>query len=140
MAWTWAATIIYRLKHPPHMDGNMKRLGVRQCLFNKKTPSAGLKVFKLLWSLLRGVVWSLWTDRIDRIYRAQSCSNHTIGCIIIHGIIAYERLEWEKVLLQIKRVPLAQYLHSFERLCGAPTLPCVLETIEKSHGTTNSIG
>jgi hypothetical protein len=36
MAWTWAATIIYRLKHPPHMDGNMKKLGVRQCLFNKK--------------------------------------------------------------------------------------------------------
>ncbi len=81
----------------------------------QKTPSAGLKEFKLLWSLLRGVVvWSLWTDCIDRIFRAQSCSNHTIGCI--HGIIAYERLEWEKVLLQIKRVALAQYLHSFERL------------------------
>jgi hypothetical protein len=94
----------------------------------------------LLWSLLRGiVVWSLWTERIDRIFRAQSCSNHTLGCIIIHGIIAYERLEWEKVLLQIKRVPLAQYLHSFIG-CGAPTLPCVLETIEKSYGTTNYIG
>ncbi len=36
MAWTWAASIIYILKNPPHMDGNMKRLGVRQCLFNKK--------------------------------------------------------------------------------------------------------
>jgi hypothetical protein len=23
MAWTWAANIIYILKHPPNMDGNM---------------------------------------------------------------------------------------------------------------------
>jgi hypothetical protein len=106
----------------------------------QKKRSAGLKVFMLLWSLLRGVVvWSLWTECTDRIFRAQSCSNHTLGCMIIHGIFAFERLEWEKVLLQIKRVPLVQYLYSFIGY-GAPTLPCVLETIEKSHGTTNYIG
>jgi hypothetical protein len=58
-----------------HIQGNMKRLDILQCIFNflflflKKLPKA-YKIFTPIWTLLTGaVVWSIWIEQNQRGFK-----------------------------------------------------------------------
>jgi hypothetical protein len=44
------------------------------------------------------VVWNLWIERNGEIFKDNVSLNNKLGCMIMDGIVAYGKLEWERIL------------------------------------------
>ncbi len=102
--WSWALTILNRLRYNLSSFYPWVRLSIGACLFNENLLKKIEQFKNVRWCLRSLMLWTIWIDHNNKIFKLRRPRDHQVRYWVWQGMIDYARIEWRHTLNLISHV------------------------------------